>query len=115
MYMWMEERERTGVHHNFAPICYLLGVNGIRVPNIYPTTFAPHVWHLGGKFEVNLPHHPNTPHSRSLGRTNGDVNKMLVAPLARLAQSSFVTSPATNFRPVTFSELARAARELLAS
>jgi hypothetical protein len=58
------KRERTGVHHNFAPICYLLGVNGIRVQNIYPTTFAPHVWHLGGKFEVNLPHlphHPNTP------------------------------------------------------
>jgi hypothetical protein len=31
--MWMWTREgRVGVHHNFAPICYL-GVNGIRGHN----------------------------------------------------------------------------------
>jgi hypothetical protein len=32
--------------------------------NIYPTTFAPHVWHFKGKLGVNLPHlphHPNRP------------------------------------------------------
>jgi hypothetical protein len=58
---------KARVHHNFAPICYILGVNGIMKQNIYPTTFASHVWHLRGKFEVNLPHlpylplHPNTP------------------------------------------------------
>jgi hypothetical protein len=32
--MWMWTREgRVGVHHNFAPIFYLLGVNGIRGHN----------------------------------------------------------------------------------
>jgi hypothetical protein len=35
--------------------------------NICPTTFAPHVWHIRGKFGINLPllpylpHHPNRP------------------------------------------------------
>jgi hypothetical protein len=36
----------------------------LRGQNIYPTTFAPHVWHLRGKLGVNLPHlphHPNRP------------------------------------------------------
>jgi hypothetical protein len=35
----MDERE-SGTHHKFAPIYYLLGVNGIRGQNICPTTFA---------------------------------------------------------------------------
>jgi hypothetical protein len=30
--------------------------------NIYPTTFAPYVWHLRGKLGVNLPHLPYLPH-----------------------------------------------------
>jgi hypothetical protein len=51
------ERE-SGTHHKFAPIWYLLGVNGIRGQNIRPTIFAPHVWHLRGKLGVNLPIHP---------------------------------------------------------
>jgi hypothetical protein len=53
--------ERVGVHHNFSLICYLLGVNGIRGQNIYPTTFAPHVWYLRGKIRVNLLYLPLQP------------------------------------------------------
>jgi hypothetical protein len=34
----------------------------LRGQNIYPTTFAPHVWHLRGKLGVNLPHLPYLPH-----------------------------------------------------
>jgi hypothetical protein len=60
MWMWMREGERDPP--KFAPICYLLGVNGIRGQNICPTTFAPHVWHLRGKLGVNLPHLPYLPH-----------------------------------------------------
>jgi hypothetical protein len=30
--------------------------------NICPTTFAPHVWHLRGKLELNLPYLPHLPH-----------------------------------------------------
>jgi hypothetical protein len=54
------ERE-SGTHKKFARICYLLGVNGIRGQNICPTTFAPHVWHLRGKF---APFPPFTPPSK---------------------------------------------------
>jgi hypothetical protein len=35
--VWIEGR----VHHNFAPIYYFPGVNGIRGQNIYSTCLAP--------------------------------------------------------------------------
>jgi hypothetical protein len=51
----VDGRGRAEVYHNFAAICYLLGVNGIRGQNIYPATFAPHVCHLRSKFASFTP------------------------------------------------------------
>jgi hypothetical protein len=38
----VDGREKTRVHHNFAPICYSLGTM-----ELGGKTFAPHVWHFG--------------------------------------------------------------------
>jgi hypothetical protein len=54
------EREGWGPPQ-FAPICYFLGVHGIRGETFAPPTFTPHVWHLRAKFGVNLPYLPHYP------------------------------------------------------
>jgi hypothetical protein len=46
----VDEGERAGVHHNFAPICYFLGVNGIRGAKHLPH----HIHPMFGTLEVNL-------------------------------------------------------------
>jgi hypothetical protein len=81
----MREGER-GIH-KFAPICYLLGVNGIRGQNIYPTTFAPHVWHLRGKFAsfTHLPHHPNRPQVAVVRTSLGPLPRWVPGPTTRWA------------------------------
>jgi hypothetical protein len=50
----VDERGGAGPTTNLLQFA-TFGVNGIRGQNICPTTFAPHVWHLRGKFAPFTP------------------------------------------------------------
>jgi hypothetical protein len=56
----VDVREGWGSPQFFSNLLPFRG-NGIRGQNIYPTTFAPHVWYLRGKIRVNLLYLPLQP------------------------------------------------------